>query len=155
MELEKTDLKGIIFIFKTLALSRIIFQALIITLPNHVIKELQTTQNKFLRGRKNSIVKHDVLCKSYKQDGLKTTYVTKKILLQYSSIRRLYDKYLHGWKWISLYLIAFWKNLFNFILISHLKEIKLIHFLCFFYKQVLLNWKRLRYQCLRYSCIMS
>ena len=56
--------QGKVVIFKIIALSKIIFQALIITLPNHIIKELQKILKDFPCGAANRKVKHDSLCYS-------------------------------------------------------------------------------------------
>ena len=37
----RLTLEGKIFIFKTIAISKIVFQALITTVPKHIVKELK------------------------------------------------------------------------------------------------------------------
>ena len=41
-------LEGKIVIFKTIAISKIVFQTFITTVPKHIINELEKTQNVFL-----------------------------------------------------------------------------------------------------------
>ena len=72
-ELRKLTLEGKIVIFETIALSKIVSQTFIITLPNHTIKELQKGQKEFLWRTANPMVKHDTVYSSYKQGSLKNT----------------------------------------------------------------------------------
>ena len=52
--LRNLTLKGKIVTLKTIALSKIIFWALIITLPNHVIKKLQKNSERVSMGKNKS-----------------------------------------------------------------------------------------------------
>ena len=96
-------------IFKYIAYSKIIFQALITTLLNPIIKELEKIQNEFLWGRTNPKIKHDTLSSSYTQDGSKNTDMPKKIAsLQCSWTRRLYYNYFINGNRFHFHLI--WKS---------------------------------------------
>ena len=62
--------EGKIVIFKTLAISKIVFQSLITPVPRHVVNELEKMQGFFLK--KFSLkIKHKTLCNDYKGGGLK------------------------------------------------------------------------------------
>ena len=71
-------LLGRIVIFKTLALSKIVFQSLI-NIPNRMISELISIQKKFIRLNSNPKVWYETLCKEYKDGGLKNVDIPKKI----------------------------------------------------------------------------
>ena len=53
--------KGKITIFKPLAIQKIVYLALLTTIPNSVIEELKKIQNMFLWGNKNPKIKQDTL----------------------------------------------------------------------------------------------
>ena len=45
--MRRLTLEGKIVIFKTIAISKIVFQAFITTVPKHIINELKKTRNAF------------------------------------------------------------------------------------------------------------
>ena len=106
-KLRNLTVEGKVLIFKTLALSKIIFQAFVTPIPIYVVTELEKIQKSFLWENSTSKIKHDTLCNDYKDGGLKNVDIRKKIIsLQCSSIKRLYDDSLHEWKVIPLHLIS-------------------------------------------------
>ena len=62
-------------VLKTVDLSKIIFQASMITHPNHVTKELQKILEEFLCGTLNPTTKHDIAYDVYKHGDLKNINV--------------------------------------------------------------------------------
>ena len=97
-------LEGRIVVFKSLAISKIVFQALIAPVPTHVIKALETIQTSFLWNNSNPKIKHKTLCKRYENGGLKNVDTRNKVnSLQSSWVERLYDDCFHEWKIILLY----------------------------------------------------
>ena len=99
-------LEGEIVIFKTIAILNIVFQSLIITVPEYVVNELEKRQKAFLWNNSTSKIKHGTLCNGYEAGRLKNVDIpNKNIALQCSWISRLYDDYLHEWKSIPLYII--------------------------------------------------
>ena len=97
-------LEGRIVVFKSLAISKIVFQALIAPVPTHVIKALETIQTSFLWNNSNPKIKHKTLCKRYENGGLKNVDIRNKVnSLQSSWVKRLYDDCLHERKIIPLY----------------------------------------------------
>ena len=129
-------------IFKTLALSKIIFQASVTPIPIYVVTELEKIQKSFLWENSTSKIKRNTLCNDYKDGGLKNVDIREKIIsLQCSWIKRLYDDSFHEWKIIPLHLIS---KIFgnSFIFHSNLSfKKKLIKSFPSFYKEILLNWK--------------
>ena len=82
--------------------------------PAEIISELKRTQKTFLWPSKPNI-KNETLSSDFKHGGLKNVNIPKKkIGLQCSWLRRLYDDSFHEWKLIPLKLI---KNSFR----SHFK----------------------------------
>ena len=62
-------------VLKTVDLSKIIFQASMITHPNHVTKELQKILEEFLCGTLIPTTKHDIAYDVYKHRDLKNINV--------------------------------------------------------------------------------
>ena len=89
-------LEGKIVIFKTLAISKIVFQSLITPVPRHIVNELESMQKAFFLKKSSPKIKHETLCNDYKGGGLKNIDILNKIIsLQCSWIRRLYDNSFH------------------------------------------------------------
>ena len=111
MEIEKPEGKlkgkeGKIVISKTTAISKIVSQSFIKTVPKHITNGLEKIQKAFQWKNSISMIKHETLCNDYKDGGLKNVDIFNKIIaLQCSWIRRLFDNPFHEWKLISLYLI--------------------------------------------------
>ena len=90
-------LEGRIVVFKSLAISKIVFQALIAPVPTQLIKALGTIQTSFLCN--NPKIKHKTLCKRFENGGLKNVDMQNKTnSLQSSWVKRLYDDCFHEWK---------------------------------------------------------
>ena len=62
---------GKITIFKSLALSKIVYLALLTIGPRSIIEELNEIQKTFLWSNKKCRIKHGTLCNDYKNGGLK------------------------------------------------------------------------------------
>ena len=132
-----------IVIFKTIAISKIVFQAFITTVPKYIVNELKKIENAFFCNNSSPRKKHETYCNDYKAGGLKNIDITNKIIaLQRSWIRRFYDNSFHKWKLIPLYLVEksfgtsykFHPNLF-------FKNNKTKIFPSF-YRRIILNWKK-------------
>ena len=97
----------ILVIFKTFAILKIVFLALLTKLPHQAVKELEKIQKSFLWKDSTLKIRHETTCKGCKDGGLKNFNISCKIVsLQSSWIRRLYDNNFHEWKLIPLHLIA-------------------------------------------------
>ena len=89
-------LEGSIVVFKTLAILKIVFLALLTKIPHQVLKELQKMQKYFLWKSSITKIKHETTCKEYKDDDLKHVDIScKTVSLQCSWIRKLYHNYFH------------------------------------------------------------
>ena len=97
----------ILVMFKTFAILKIVFLALLTKIPHQAVKELEEIQKSFLWKDSTLKIRHETTCKDYKDSGLKNVDISYKIVsLQCSWIRRLYDNNFHEWKLIPLHLIA-------------------------------------------------
>ena len=107
MENENLTLEGRIVVFKTLAISKKVFLALLTKTPHQAVKELEKIQKSFLWKDSSPKIRHETTCKEHKDGGLKNVDILYKILrLQCFWIRKLYDNSFDEWKLIPLYLIA-------------------------------------------------
>ena len=132
-------------IFKTLALtlSKIVYLTLINSFSKQLIEEIQRIQKAFIWNNLTSKIKHETLCNSFEEGGLKNVDINSKIAsLQCSWVKRLYDDKFHEWKLIPLHLI---KSTFgiNFKFHSNLDfdDSKILTFPSF-YKQLFRNWRK-------------
>ena len=140
--MEDLTLEGKIVIFKTLAISKIVFQSMITPAPRHIVNELERIQKAILWKNSSPKIKHETVCNDYKGEGLKHFDILNEIIsLQCLWIRKLYEHSSHKWKLIPLFLIKnslgssfkFHSNLFV--------KIK-TNFFPSFYKEIFLYWKK-------------
>ena len=89
--------------FKSLALSKLVYLALLTIVSKNIIEELNKIKKKFLWSNKKCKIKHGTLCNGYKNGCLKNVDINLKIVsLKCLWIRRLYNECYHGWKMIPL-----------------------------------------------------
>ena len=100
-------------IFKTLAISKIVYLALITNVPKVIVEELQKIQKKFLWQNSRPKIKHKTLSNTFETGGLKNVDINLKVIsLQCSWIKKVYDEGFHERKVITLHLnfITFGQN---------------------------------------------
>ena len=86
--MRRLTLEGKIIVFKTLAISKIVFLSLISKVPTEIISELERIQKTFLWPSKPKI-KNETLCSDFKHGGLKNVDIQKEIIsLQCSWVRK-------------------------------------------------------------------
>ena len=73
-------LEGRIMIFKTLAISKIVYLALITNVPKVIVKELQKIQNKILWQNSRPKIKHKTLSNTFETSGLKNVNINLKVI---------------------------------------------------------------------------
>ena len=101
-------LEGKIVIFKTLAISKIVFQSMIRLVPRHFVNEFERIQKAFLWKNSSPEIKHETLCNYYKGGGLKNVDILNKIIsLQCLWIRRLYNNSFHDFRDFFLFFFFF------------------------------------------------
>ena len=135
------SLEGKITIFKSLAISKIVYLALLTLIPNSFLEELKQIQKTFLWGNKRAKIKHDTLCNNFNEGGLKNVDIKHKFsALRCSWIQRLYNENFHEWKLIPLRYIhkAFGKN-FKFHSNLHIPS-DLICTFPTFYQDIITSW---------------
>ena len=141
------SLEGKITIFKSLALPKIVYLALLTIVPKSIIVELNEIQKKFLWSNKKCKIKHGTLCNDYNNGGTRNVDFNLKVApLKCSWIRRFYNECHHDWKIIPLNYInnALGKN-FRFHCNLSIPN-KTINSLPSYYKGIINSW------CKYYSC---
>ena len=68
-----------IIIFKTIAISNIVFLAFMTTFPKHIVNELKKIQKAFFWNNSSSKIKHETLCNNCKAGGLKNVDILNKL----------------------------------------------------------------------------
>ena len=130
-------------IFKTLAISKIVYLALITNVPKVIVKELQKIQKKILWQNSRLKIKHKTLSNTVETGGLKNVDINLKIIsLQCSWVKKLYDENFHEWKIIPLHLIRITLGQ-NFKFHSNLSyDTKLLTSFPVFYKNIFRYWSQ-------------
>ena len=97
---------GKIVIFKTLALSKIIYVACMSTVPDLIAKLVEQIHKDFIWNKKRSNVKHSSLIAEFSKGGLKDIDIPSKFKsLHLGWIKRIFDDNFHPWKNIPLHYI--------------------------------------------------
>ena len=105
--MRQLTLEGIISIFKSLAVSKVLHLLLITKLLNNAIDFLHKIQKTFIWQGKKAKIKHNALCNGYEMVGIKNVDLRNKITrLQCSWVKRLFEDDFHDWKVIPLLLIG-------------------------------------------------
>ena len=135
-------LEGKITVFKTLAISMVVYIAYLSSVPSYIIKEVKKIQNHFLWNGKRAKIKHETLSNSYENGGLQSVDIDLKIkALQLSWFHRLFDQKEHQWKTIPRYLFLKKFGCVN-IFSHHFSPSKeLLSSIPTFYQNILIAWK--------------
>ena len=143
MEDENLSTEGKNVVFKTLAISKLVYLALLAVIPNHITNEVAKTENYFIWHNSSRKIKHETLKIKFKAGGLKNVDIRFEFVsLQCAWVKKLYDDYFHEWKIILLHLLSKFFCLF-FKLYSNLHfESKLLKDFPSFYKHMLMNRKK-------------
>ena len=137
-------IEGKITVFKSLAISKIVYLSLLTSVPKCITDELKIIQKSFLWGKKKPKNKHQTLCNDFKDGGLKNVDIEHKIeSLKCSWTKRLYDENFHEWKIIPIHYIS--KTLGkNFKFHSNLiLPLRILEKLPIFYKDVFQCWSNI------------
>ena len=99
-------IEGRIFVFKSLAISKLIHLALVTEIPTSTINLLTKIQMEFIWKGKNLKIKNSTLCNDYEYGRLRNIDIFIKVVsLQCFWIKRLFNNNFHQWKVVPLYLI--------------------------------------------------
>ena len=77
--MKKITLKGKIIIFKILALSKTVYPTLITSFSEQLIEEIQRITKALTWNNLNYTIKHETLCNSSKEGGLKNVEINSRI----------------------------------------------------------------------------
>ena len=85
-----------IMVFKTLAISKLVYLALLTVILNHITDEVAKIQKSFIWHDSSPKIKHETLRMEFKAVGLKSVDIRFKFLnLQCSWVKKLYDDCFH------------------------------------------------------------
>ena len=70
--------EGRIIIFKTLAISKIVYLVFLTVIPNSLIEELQKLQKTFIWHCSHPNISHKTLCNNFENGGLKHVNISSK-----------------------------------------------------------------------------
>ena len=101
------SIEGKIVVFKTLAISKLVYLALLTVIPDHITDEVTKIQKSFIWHDSSPKIEHETLRMGFKAGGLKNVDIHFKFVsLQCSWVRKLYDDCFHEWKiFLYIYLI--------------------------------------------------
>ena len=130
-------------IFKTLAISKIVYLALITNVPKVIVEEFQKIQKNILWQNSRPKIKHKTLSNTFENGGLKNIDINLKVRsVQRSWVKKLYDENCHEWKVIPLHLICITSGQ-NFKCHSNLSyDTKLLTSFPVFYKNIFRYWSQ-------------
>ena len=98
------SLYGKITIFKSLALSKVVYISSMANIPSEILKLIEDTHKSFIWSNKRPKIKHSTLIANYSMGGLKDVDVASKFKsLRLNWLKRLYDDNFHPWKHIPLH----------------------------------------------------
>ena len=105
--MRQLTLEGRITVFKSLAISKVIYLLLITKVHNNTIDFLHKIQKNFIWQGKKAKIKYSTLCNGYEKDGIKNVDLRNKMTsMQCSWVKRLFEDDFHDWKVIPLFLIG-------------------------------------------------
>ena len=90
------SIEGKIVVFKTLALSKLVYLALLTAIPNHVTDEAAEIQKSVTWHDSSPKITHETLTMEFKAGGIKSVDIRFKFVsLQCSWVKKLYDDCFH------------------------------------------------------------
>ena len=105
--MRQLTLNGKIVIFKTLAISKIVYISSISSMPDCILNELKSIHINFIWNNKRPKIKHSTLISDISDGRLRDVDIESKIkALQLSWLKRFYDDNFHPWKLIPKYLFS-------------------------------------------------
>ena len=94
---------GRIVSFKALALSKIMYVASLVVVPERILNKLKSILKNFIWKGNKPKIKHSSIIVDYTDGGQKGVDISAKIkALQLVWVRRLFDENFHPWKLIPL-----------------------------------------------------
>ena len=126
-----------------LAISKLVYLALLTVITNHITDEVVKIQKSFIWHDSSPKIKHETLRMEFKAGDLKNIDIRFKFVnLQCSWAKRLYNDCFHKWKIIPLHLLdKYFGPSFKFHSNLHF-ESKLLKDFPSFSRQMLMNCKK-------------
>ena len=101
------SLAGRTLIFKSLALSKLLYASTMKCLPKQMLDQLNTLQKSFIWSNRKPKIKHSTLIADYGERGYKDIDIKSKIsALKITWVTRLLDTNFHPWKTIPNMLFS-------------------------------------------------
>ena len=134
------SIEGKIVVFKTLAITKLIYLALLTVIPNHITEEVVKIQKSFIWHDSSPKIKHETLRTEFKARGLKSVDILFKFVsLQCFWVKKLYVDCFREWKIIPLHLLnKYFGPSFKFHSNLHFER-KLLKGFPSIHKQILMN----------------
>ena len=136
------SIEGKVVVFKTLAISKLVYLVLLTVIPNHITDKAKIKKS-FIWHNSSSKIKHEKLRVEFRARGLKSVDICFKfVCLQCSWVKKLCDNFFHEFKIIPLHLLnKYFSPSFKFHSNLHFGS-KLLKDFPSFYKQMLMNLKK-------------
>ena len=99
------SIEGKIVVFKTLAISKLVYLALLTVIPNHITEEVAKIQKSFIWHDSSPKIKHETLRMKFKAGGLKSVDIRFQFVSRQCSWVKNYGDCFHEWKIIPLHLL--------------------------------------------------
>ena len=146
--------EGKIIVFKTLAISKLVYLTLLTVIPNHITDEVAKIQISIIWHDSSPKINHETLRTKLKAGNLESVDISFEFVsLQCSWVKKLYDVCFHEWKIIHLHLLnKYFGPSFKFHSNPHF-ESKVLKDFPSFYEQMLMNWKKI-FHCISYNTFL-
>ena len=96
-------LAGRILIFKSMALSKIVYTSTMVSPPKHFIDLLNSIKQNFIWNGRRPKIKHSTPVGGYAEEGYKDVDTQSQLeSLKIVWIRRLLDDSFHAWKFFNI-----------------------------------------------------
>ena len=106
-ECRELSLVGRILIFKSLALSKLLYASTMKCLPKQILDQLNTLRKSFTWSNRKPKIKHSTLNANYSEGGYKDIDIKSRIsALKITWVTRLLDTNFHPWKIIPNMLFS-------------------------------------------------
>ena len=106
LRIRNLSIEGNIVVFKTLAITKLIYLALLAVITNPITDEVAKIQKSFIWHDTSPKIKYETRRMEFKAGGLKSVNICFKFVgLQCSCIKKKYNDCFHGWKIIPLNLL--------------------------------------------------
>ena len=140
---------GRIQIFKTLAISKILYMSTMRTPPTQFLELLNSIQKDFIWNNSRAKIKHCSIIADYKEGGYKDIDISSKLLaMKISWIKRFLDDNFHPWKILPTRLLAplGGSSIFHYNLQLEDRGSNIVKTFPTFYQELIELWCKISYQ---------